>query len=575
MHPAALSAALVFAFVLSANASLPNDLSNFVNEYVCDTNIRLVRPQSIEHVQDAVRRHTHVKAVGKGYSSNSFFCALPPEEGETSANIVMTTIRPLVIDVNEDDMSVWVSAGVEIWELMEYLGHYHTPTAPRGFALGAAPSYVNVTIGGAIATGSRLGSLVHGSLSNQVIGFRVVLANGTITEINQEEHPLYLRAFQVSVGRLGVVTDVKLRIIRENLVRRTLVLGIEEQEFWPRIRDAQEKFRANGSMPEWIEGTAFGWNPTDNTFFMYTLTEERHFNLTSDGSSGDESGPDEESQEFLDRYLEERINRPISVSRSNDGESVADGVTWEEPEPLPPNLFLADANNTASNVAETYDQLATWLGNDTLDTHQASLSWPAADEDANVILSDAYYVFFPVDRMADCLEGLIALLESQAPDTGLRGSMYFFVNGQDTGLLSVSYGKPHIMLPIDDHVYYNQEERKSNVPFKRAIGFLVTSPLCAPARLHWGHSGWPDPGCWNGAEYYPDTWCDFGCVVRDLDPEGKFTGAVPELWDWEGADLERCCTSNGYNTSLHGCECAVVRQRHTDECPPPPYYSNR
>ena len=44
----------------------------------------------------------------------------------------MTAIRPLDIDVNEADMSVWVSAGVSIWDLMEFLGHYVTPSAPRG-----------------------------------------------------------------------------------------------------------------------------------------------------------------------------------------------------------------------------------------------------------------------------------------------------------------------------------------------------------------------------------------------------------------------------------------------------------
>jgi len=416
---------------------------------------------------------------------------------------------------------------------------------------------------------------VHGSLSNQVIGFRVVLANGTTTEINQDEHPLYLRAFQVSVGRLGVVTDVKLRIIRENLVRRTLVLGIDEPEFWPRIRDAQETYRSEGELPEWMEGTAFAWNPIENTFGIYTLREvDPESDSTSDGANNDEEDL-EASEEFLNQYLEERINRPVNVSRADDGKSVADGVAWEEPEPLQPNPFFEDAENQASIIESTYSQFETLMGNDTVDTHRASLNWPAIDPLINTLLRDGHSVYFPVDRMADCLEGVIALFESQTPDMGLRAPLYFFVIGQDTGLLSVSHDRPHILLSLEDRVYYNGEERTTNIPFKRVMGFLTSSPLCAPARMHWGEAGWPDAGCWNGAEYYQDTWCDFGCVVRDLDPEGKFTGAVPELWDWEGADLERCCTSNGYDMSMSGCECAVVRQLHTDECPPPPYYSNR
>ena len=44
----------------------------------------------------------------------------------------MTTIRPLVIEVNEAEMSAWVSGGVILWDLMEYLGNYKTQSAPLG-----------------------------------------------------------------------------------------------------------------------------------------------------------------------------------------------------------------------------------------------------------------------------------------------------------------------------------------------------------------------------------------------------------------------------------------------------------
>ena len=57
---------------------------------------------------------------------------MPEDPHDTSANIVMTTIRPLKIEVNEKDLCVWVSAGVMLWDLMDYLGNYVTPAAPRG-----------------------------------------------------------------------------------------------------------------------------------------------------------------------------------------------------------------------------------------------------------------------------------------------------------------------------------------------------------------------------------------------------------------------------------------------------------
>ena len=60
------------------------------------------------------------------------------------------------------------------------------------------------------------------------------------------------------------------------------------------------------------------------------------------------------------------------------------------------------------------------------------------------------------------------------------------------------------------------------------MGYLVTNQACSPVGLHWGGAGWPDTGCFNGADVYKDTWCDFGCAVRALDPDDKFIGSAPD-----------------------------------------------
>ena len=45
--------------------------------------------------------------------------------------------------------------------------------------------------------------------------------------------------------------------------------------------------------------------------------------------------------------------------------------------------------------------------------------------------------------------------------------------------------------------------------------------------------------------------CDFGCAVRELDPEGKFVG-MSKVWNWEGLNLDTCCTPNGFSKQ---CSC--------------------
>lgn len=69
---------------------------------------------------------------------------------------------------------------------------------------------------------------------------------------------------------------------------------------------------------------------------------------------------------------------------------------------------------------------------------------------------------------------------------------------------------------------------QQNVPYEALISFLLSDPSCTPSRLHFGKGGWPDTGCWNGAEEYKDTWCDFGCAAFALDPYNKFAGEAAD-----------------------------------------------
>jgi hypothetical protein len=65
-----------------------------------------------------------------------------PGPKSRSANIAMTSIRPLNISVNETEASVWVDAGVKVIDLLQYLANYVTPEAPAGYTLGAFPWFV-------------------------------------------------------------------------------------------------------------------------------------------------------------------------------------------------------------------------------------------------------------------------------------------------------------------------------------------------------------------------------------------------------------------------------------------------
>ena len=124
---------------------------------------------------------------------------------------------------------------------------------------------MNQTVAGAIATGSHGSSLTHGSMSSHVLAVRAVLANGTVVEISQESHPFLMKAFKINVGRLGVVTDVKLRISPERLARRILKSAVPDDILVEMLRNAHKTYEETGSFPEWIEGAAIIWLSTNST----------------------------------------------------------------------------------------------------------------------------------------------------------------------------------------------------------------------------------------------------------------------------------------------------------------------
>jgi hypothetical protein len=61
---------------------------------------------------------------------------------------------------------------------------------------------------------------------------------------------------------------------------------------------------------------------------------------------------------------------------------------------------------------------------------------------------------------------------------------------------------------------------------------------------------------------YPETWCDFGCAVNQLDPTGKFS-SESTVWRWNAttlngeqvSDFASCCTPEGFNKEI--CTCAA------------------
>ena len=192
------------------------DWSNWSGSVAC-TAQEVARPRSVDDVIAAVRaaaRAGHgVRVVGSGHS----FVPL----GATDGTIVVLGRLRGVEDIDSEKREATVLAGSKLY-------HLGKPLLDAGLALENMPDIDRQAIAGAIATGTHGTGETLGSLSTQVIGMRLVVASGDLVEISDRE-PDLLRAAQVSLGALGVVTHVRLRLLPAyRLHERTRTVSYEE-----------------------------------------------------------------------------------------------------------------------------------------------------------------------------------------------------------------------------------------------------------------------------------------------------------------------------------------------------------
>ena len=105
-----------------------------------------------------------------------------------------------------DGCSVTVGAGTTIYALNALL---HA----RGLALANVGSVGAQSIAGAISTGTHGSGRRHGVLATQVEALRMVCADGTVRVLSPTSDPVLFDQARVSIGCLGVITEVTLRCV--------------------------------------------------------------------------------------------------------------------------------------------------------------------------------------------------------------------------------------------------------------------------------------------------------------------------------------------------------------------------
>jgi len=158
-------------------------------------------PDSVEGVAAVVRQAREaghrVRAVGSGYSYTRLV--------QTDEVMVSLDRFQGLESIDPDTHIATVRAGTPLRRLVGEL-------AARGFALENLGDIDRQTLAGAVATGTHGTGITLGNMSTHVQSLELVTADGSVMECSNEADPDQFRAALVSLGSLGVITRVRLRV---------------------------------------------------------------------------------------------------------------------------------------------------------------------------------------------------------------------------------------------------------------------------------------------------------------------------------------------------------------------------
>ena len=221
---------------------------NWSGEVSCDP-VHYHEPRTEEGIRDIVDRADPEGTIRVAGSGHSFSEVVPSDD-----TLVSLSSFTGVTDVDKGANQATVRAGTELRDLGETL-------ADHGLAMRNMGDIDRQTIAGALATGTHGTGIDLGILSTQVVKLRLVTGDGQIRTLTPDDGDQF-RAAQVSLGALGITTEVTLQLDPAySLHEQTWVAPIDE------LLDDLERLRAENRNFE------FFWFPHTDKALVKTLNK--------------------------------------------------------------------------------------------------------------------------------------------------------------------------------------------------------------------------------------------------------------------------------------------------------------
>jgi glycolate oxidase len=186
--------------------------------------LAVVLPTSTEEVAE-VLKYCHankVKVIARGAGTSLCGGALPAED----AIVIGVSKMNQVLDINFDNRTARLQTGITNIGISNHV-------APEGFFYAPDPSsQLACTLAGNMGTNAGgAHCLKYGVTTNNILGLKMVLMDGSIVEIGGEELDApgydFLGMIVGSEGQFGIVTEATVRILKAAEGARPMLMGFD------------------------------------------------------------------------------------------------------------------------------------------------------------------------------------------------------------------------------------------------------------------------------------------------------------------------------------------------------------
>jgi xylitol oxidase len=157
----------------------------------------IASPTSVAELQALVAGSARIRALGTAHSFNAI--------ADTSGTQVVLALLPQQVEIDPERRVAWLPAGMRYGTAARIVDE-------AGWAFHNMASLGHISLAGTIATGTHGSGDRNPTLSAAVWGLEFVSAPGDLVEVTADSDPDLLAASVVSLGCLGVVTRVALRL---------------------------------------------------------------------------------------------------------------------------------------------------------------------------------------------------------------------------------------------------------------------------------------------------------------------------------------------------------------------------